>query len=280
MRILLRLLLTLLIVCMAMPVSASPATTPQRATLRVLFVGNSLTYVNNLPRLLHALAASQPDGPRIVTTTYVAPGGSLEQRWQDGRAADALREGHWDAIVLQERGGMLACMADGEQRRQRDCRASELAHKNFAKLARAGDVRVLLLATWGPDDAWQARLDRAHDMLRSNLRNASTAVEIVPAAEVLRAYASRQSKAQVFPDGIHPGVPASLIMAAQLYRAVSGRPAQAHDVVIDFPLLQANALIDPQVPLESQGRLMSGSKTLLLKGAAIAPLLQVAYAPR
>ena len=99
-------------------------------TLRVLFVGNSLIYVNNLPATLRALAAAQA-ARAITTATFVAPGGTVADRWKDGHAAAALR-GQWDAIVLQERGGLLACMVDAEQRAQGECRASERAHRQFA----------------------------------------------------------------------------------------------------------------------------------------------------
>ena len=69
--------------------------------------------------------------------TYVAPGGTVAERWKDGHAAAALRGGKWDVLVLQERGGLLACLVDAEQRSQSECRASERAHKQFAELASA-----------------------------------------------------------------------------------------------------------------------------------------------
>jgi hypothetical protein len=48
----------LLLLSLAMPLQAQEASPPRE--LRVLFVGNSLTYVNNLPATLRALAAAQP----------------------------------------------------------------------------------------------------------------------------------------------------------------------------------------------------------------------------
>ena len=91
-----------LLLAMAMPAWARTADPAPARELRVLFVGNSLTYVNNLPRLLHAMAASQPGRSAITTATYVAPGGTVAERWADGHAAAALRDGHWDVLVLQE----------------------------------------------------------------------------------------------------------------------------------------------------------------------------------
>ena len=266
-----------LLLAMALPTWAQTAAPAPARELRVLFVGNSLTYVNNLPRLLHAMAASQPGRPAITTMTYAAPGGTVAERWADGHAAAALRDGHWDVLVLQERGGLLACLVDSERRQESECRASERAHRDFAELAASRGSRVLLLATWGPDGDWQRRLDEAIRKLSGKLRSGGADVAVVPAGSTLRAWARRQpADAPAFPDGVHPGFPASLVMAAQLYRAVAGEDAQPHDLAIDFPLLPANALVKPDAPLESQAQLAGDGHGLLLKADALAPLLEAA----
>lgn len=259
----------LLFLALSPQAPARPAA-PQRE-LRVLFVGNSLTYVNNLPATLRALAAAQPQPVRIATATYVAPGGTLAERWKDGHAPAALREGRWDAVVLQERGGLLACMVDPEQRVQSGCRASERAHGDFAALARAAGARTLLLATWGPDDTWQSKLDRAVRQLASR-----TDAEVVPAGSALRAWAAAHSQEATFPDQVHPSLPATLIMAAQLYRAITGQEAQAADVTLAFALLPPMAAVKPDAPLELQPQLSGDGHKVLVKADAIAALLEAA----
>ncbi|MEO6366225.1 MAG: hypothetical protein ABIO38_09310, partial [Luteimonas sp.] len=124
-----RLLLSVLLLLAAPCPPALSADDAARAEIRVLFVGNSLTYVNNLPRMVEALASSQPAGPRIETSTFVAPGGSLDERWKDGHASAAMVNGAWDVLVLQERGGLLACMADADKRQTTECRNSQRAHR-------------------------------------------------------------------------------------------------------------------------------------------------------
>src|SRR5687768_16758411 len=78
----------------AEPAAAAATTAPRE--LRVLFVGNSLVYVNNLPAILRALAAAQGEPARITPATFVAPGGTVADRWKDGHAAAALRSSKWD----------------------------------------------------------------------------------------------------------------------------------------------------------------------------------------
>lgn len=254
----------------------APTSAGGRPEIHVLFVGNSLIYTNNLPGLVRALAAAQPAGPRIVSETYVAPGGTIAERWEDGAVAAALASRPWDAIVLQERGGMLACLADHDLRQHPLCRASERAHKDFAELAASRGTRTLLLATWGLDESSQSQMDRAITRLASRIEPGDAAATVVPAGSTLRLFASRHSQLGTFPDGIHPSTQASLIMAAQLYRALTGHDAQAVDVVIDFPLLPVNTPINPGIALERQPQIAGDGELLLVKAATIAPLLQAA----
>ena len=240
-------------------------------TFHVLFVGNSLTYVNDLPATLRAIAASQPTPVTIETQTFVAPGGTLAERWDDGHAAAALGQGHWDAVVLQERGGLMACMVDSAQRMGSECRASERAHKDFAARAKAAGARTLLLATWGPDTAWQAKLDRAAKQMASRID-----ARVVPAGTALRALARRNGEGATFPDGVHPSLVATLVMAVQLHQAIVGTAPQATDVTLDFALLPANAAIKPDAPMESQAQLKGSGNKVLVKADAIAATIAAA----
>ena len=44
-------------------------------------------------------------------------------------------------LVLQERGGLLACMADSGRKSETDCRNSQRAHRQFAALAKTRGIR-------------------------------------------------------------------------------------------------------------------------------------------
>ncbi len=68
--------------------------------LKVLFIGNSYTSVNDLPSLVEALAAA--GGQRIETDQYVPGGYTFEQHAGDKKALEKIREKKWDVVVLQE----------------------------------------------------------------------------------------------------------------------------------------------------------------------------------
>lgn len=258
-------LLTIAAGGLALPVGAA-----ERPVLRVLVVGNSLTYTNNLPGLLRALASTQENGPTISTATYVLPGADLAWHLRNGNAAKAVAQGHWDALVLQERGGTLACLADSQHRGEPECLASARAHRQFAELARKRGTRVLLLGTWGPDATWQDNLDRGLRIVARSTRSTP-----VFAGTPLRAYASSHPKQPLFTDAaLHPTLSASLIVAAALYRELAGQPALARDLVLDFPLKPDARRLLGTSPMEPDPAFAGESKTL--PAGTLAPLLQAA----
>jgi hypothetical protein len=78
----------------------SAVTVQAQDTLRVLFVGNSYTYTNDLPALFSNLAAS---GGHPVVTAMSAPGGyTLEQHTTNITTLELINHGSWDYVVLQE----------------------------------------------------------------------------------------------------------------------------------------------------------------------------------
>lgn len=69
--------------------------------LRVLFVGNSLTYTHDVPELVESLARGR-GGRRIETHQVAFPDYGLEDHWTRGDAPKAIRKGNWDFVVLQQ----------------------------------------------------------------------------------------------------------------------------------------------------------------------------------
>jgi hypothetical protein len=70
--------------------------------LRVLFIGNSYTYVNALPFQIQRVAESA--GAELpLEVVSVTPGGmTLEHHWTSGAARRLIRQGGWTHVVLQE----------------------------------------------------------------------------------------------------------------------------------------------------------------------------------
>lgn len=263
-----KLLLSAVVLCVGMlpaharpPVDASPA-------YRVLLVGNSLTYTNNLPALLRAVGASQ--GTPITTETYAAPGGTLIERWNEGHVAEALRSRRFDAVVLQEKGGHLAaCMASPQEQRKAPCAASLRAYGEIATLAAAMGAKVFVFATWGPDARWQGKLRRSARMIADKVSG-----NVFDAAGALEALRKAQPGADLYPDGSHPSTQASLMLALVLYRDITGTAPLARDLRVTAPLLPVNAAVSAASPMESQPGLAGDGKAVLVPASLLEPLVK------
>ena len=68
--------------------------------LKVLFIGNSYTYVNDLPSLIISLADA--GGRKMEVGQHLVGGRTLEQHVRDKQAIEKIRERNWDIVVLQE----------------------------------------------------------------------------------------------------------------------------------------------------------------------------------
>lgn len=252
----------------AAPGSAAPNA---REATAVLLVGNSLSYVNNLPALVNALAAQQPDGRRLHADLLAAPGGSIAERWQDGVAAAEISSGRWQVLVLQERGGVLACLGAPETREGADCVASVAAHRKFAQLAKAHGLRLIVLGTWGPDSIWQARLSRGLRTLAKTI-----GAEALDAGPPVRAFAKAHPQVAMTDATLHPTLDASLLVAGLLHRQITGQPAQARPLQISAALLPVNSRVAAGQLLSRQAPLAGDGAVTRIELVRLQPLLDAA----
>ncbi|MDY7225650.1 SGNH/GDSL hydrolase family protein [Hyalangium rubrum] len=201
---------------------APPATaaTPPRP-LRVLFIGNSYTYNNNLPAQLEGLARSaQPPVP-IETRTVARPGVRLQQHWDRGEALAALRQGRWDYVVLQEQSTLGLLLIEGRH----EVNDPELAFhpyaRRFAEEARRVGAQPLFLLTWARRDTpeSQARLTQAYMAVAREL-----GAPIIPAGLAwARARQESPQLALYHQDGSHPSPAGTYLTASALFATLTGR---------------------------------------------------------
>jgi hypothetical protein len=187
------------------------------APARVLFIGNSYTFENDLPRLFADLSQA---GGRPVATEMVAVGGATLAQHLGGPDAPGRLAAHpWDVVVLQEQ-SVLPALAG---RREAEMYP---AVRGLVGLARAAGARPVLLLTWGRRDglaeAGLASFGAMQDQLtRGTLGVADElGLAVAPAGEAWRA--ARQGLALWQADGSHPSLAGSYLAACVLYAALYG----------------------------------------------------------
>ena len=68
-------------------------------TFKVLFVGNSYIYVNDLPKTIADIALSK--GDTLVYTTQAIGGSTANSLWNTPAVISSISQGGWDYVVLQ-----------------------------------------------------------------------------------------------------------------------------------------------------------------------------------
>lgn len=173
--------------------------------ISVLFLGNSLTYWNDLPRVTEDIAKGEARPIRAASVTM--GGASLDQLWYRTKALEALWLHHWDYVIVQERSG----------RAPHD--RGELFHQYlgmFANEIRKSGAQPLIYMTWLPDQA------AANEKL---FRNAATRAraKLVPAGI---AWAELTKKGMnLLDDGTHPNIAGSYLVACSVFSTIYGKQA-------------------------------------------------------
>jgi hypothetical protein len=177
--------------------------------LKVLFIGNSLTYVNDLPGLLAGLADSAHVERAFWYFSVAEPNYSLEDHWADGSAVYALDHGPWDVVVLQQGPSSLP----ENQVLLRDWSV------RFAEKIRAAGGRPALYMVW-PESSRTSAFTAVSDAYTG----AAQAVDgmLFPVGRAwLLAWQGDASMPLYGADGFHPSVLgswlAALVMLDRLY---------------------------------------------------------------
>ncbi len=108
--------------------------------VRVLFIGNSLTFWNELPWMTRRVAGSLGAQPPLVTEFSGMSGATLRQQWERGRALRAIRERRWNFVVLQPQSTEMI---------DRPAETAKYARLFDQEIDRAG-AKTVLFETWVP----------------------------------------------------------------------------------------------------------------------------------
>lgn len=173
---------------------------PSFGAVRVLFVGNSLTYTNDLPARVEKLAKAE--GVDLFARTQALPDYSLEDHLRNRRSLMALRE-TWDFVVIQQ-----GPSAAPESR--------ELLLRDVARIReRVRDAKIVVFMVW-PSLGRLGDFDRVEESYEL-AANAIGGI-LAPAGRVWRA--SGKLGAMYAPDGLHPSELGSQTAAEVIYRAI------------------------------------------------------------
>lgn len=226
---------TSLVTLLASMLLAISCAAPERPSPpdRVLFVGNSLTYVGNVPAVFSALA--EANGRPMPSDMIVKGGATLSERVADGSVARALSEHRYGWLVIQERGGDLLCALGPES-----CKQSRHAIVELARLAKAEGTRVVMLGSYQPNPVVSRGL-----VDKESAAAARAGVAYVEISESLRRLRDIAPDLAWFAsDGVHPGKDLVLLDAMRLHQVMRGRLPTPAPLTVRAPIYGISSGLD------------------------------------
>jgi hypothetical protein len=178
---------------------------------RVLFIGNSLTYYNDMPSMVRRLAAGDQGAGTLFVAQYTAPGWSLRRASAHDGLRTLLDEVRWNDVVLQERSDESQPFVSDLHSRVAAVRGRTIIFGMgagaYAEVAQA--LSATLAPVWA---AWQEA--RSRD----------------PAVDLLA------------DDGRHPNRAGSFLIACVFYAVLTDRDPAGSDYAGDLDPAQARFL--------------------------------------
>ena len=192
------------------PLSGAPC-------VRVLFLGNSYTYVNDLPTVFREIARSA--GTNVETAMEATGGETLADHAGSSESLAAIRDSQWQFVVLQEQSEIPSVGALRQSQ-------MEPAARSLVELVRTARATPILLETWAHRDGWpdygldyramQAAVDAGYDTLAAEL-----GVGVAPAGQAWeRALGEEPSIVLWQADGSHPSAAGTYLAACVLYARI------------------------------------------------------------
>ena len=176
---------------------------------RILFVGNSLTYVNDVPGILQALADSGGGEPLAVASRAL-PNYALIDHWTEGVVQRHIAQRAWAWVVMQQ--GWTPAGVDRDTLR--------LAVRNFGgEIAKIG-AKAALYQTWPPSNR---RGDFPGTIESYELAAADVGGVVFPVARAWLAAWERDPSIQLYSDGLHASPEGSYLAALVMYARIFER---------------------------------------------------------
>lgn len=207
--------------------------------LRLLLLGNSFIYFNELPNLLADVAQSA-GWPRPTVASSTPGGFTLEQHRRDATTLALLAEGDWDAVVLQQQSELPAFATADAAVREATLRDVEALTRDVVRTS--PNALVVFFQTWArhsrlfDSSAWrvgygesademQTRISRWYDAARDVAARVPANATVARVGEAWRAnYAAPQPIMLHDADLAHPAYAGSYVAALCLYAAIFKRP--------------------------------------------------------
>lgn len=178
----------------------------QNDSKQLLFIGNSLTYTNNLPGILKNIAAAFNE--TIETTSLCYPNYGLEDHWNDGKIQKLINKGEFDYIIIQQ--GPSSQNEGKQMLIDYGSKIKRLTDKNGSQL--------VYFMVW-PSKNYYYTFNGviANHKLAAEINDAL----LFPVGEIWKSYDETKSEESLYSiDGFHPSKTGSFLSALTMFKTI------------------------------------------------------------
>lgn len=176
--------------------------------MRVLFIGNSHTYYNDMPRIFREICENYGEKTEVVMLAHGGMGLDFHQEQPEVRFN--IRYGNYDVVILQH---VAHPMGDPEVMRQ--------AAECLIRWGKEAGARPVLYETWTTKEDGKSRQPGMSSMYEKIA--GENQVELAPVGDVWWEYHERHPEIELYAeDGRHASVNGSRLAAFTLASAVLG----------------------------------------------------------
>ncbi len=188
-----------------------------RPTQRLLFLGHSYTYYNDMPAMVTKMADSADSPVRYDITMSAFPNATLEDHWHNRKTRQLLSQGGWYRVIAQPEGGLSLRNAD-----------SAMFVNGGRLLVGTAEQPPAIVISW---QATEAFCQKHYSMSRvqvasveqNNLRGLAiaTGADVIDIARVWDRVAAADLPFSLYKDGNHPSLEGSYLAALVVYAGLS-----------------------------------------------------------
>lgn len=190
-------------------------------TTNILFIGNSLTYYNDMPQMVKQIAEDKGHPTQV---TMYAPGGTgFIHHVENPTVYNHIREGEWDFVILQpgssESGGT-------SQTKEQTLARAKILNDSIAKYNPCAKVLYYEISNgvWGNSQQNISTYNSVMDNIRSNVEFWAdhTSSAYVPAGEAMRTAWNNDPNTLLWGStgDIHPNSRGSYLIACTFYASI------------------------------------------------------------
>jgi hypothetical protein len=190
----------------------------RRPVQRLLFLGHSYTYYNDMPAMVAKMADSADSPVRYDVTMSAFPNASLEDHWNNRKTRELLSRGGWYRVIAQPETSSRLEEAD-----------SSLYVYGRKLLVGTGEQPPAIIISHLATDAfyrrqhWTTRRSDHAKILEENLRGLAiaTGADVIDVARIWDRVRAKELPFPLYKDGNHPSLEGSYLVALVVYASIA-----------------------------------------------------------